>query len=224
MKNCKPLIFILIAFILSNSSFAGLFGPSNYEECVIDGVKNVKAEAAVNAIRQACMKKFPTKEMLEEKKKLAERDKIIAKCGLTKSDDTAGNIFLALQTRPEIRGFLNNLANRKFDTGSSQIYGVNYPYAIIEFQNNNKIGVSGLLIGMGINGSCSDKVSDYKATYYCTAQSAAEGVSAFSSGRINCPNEARNVKGGWCIIGFRPMHNPWIEGLAETMNNLDLCR
>ncbi len=222
MKKCRLTIF-LIAFLLFNSSHAGLFGPSNYEECIISEVKNAKTEAAANIIRQACMKKFPTKEMLDEKNKREEREKMVAKCRLTKNEDAAGNVFLSLQSNPGINGFLNNLVNRKLDVGSFQIYGVAYPYARIEFQNNNKVGVSGLLIGIGPKGNCSSSVSDYRATYYCTADSAMEGVSAYSSGSINCPNGARDAKGGWCVIGFRPMHNPWKDGLADTMNILNLC-
>ena len=222
MENYKSVLF-LAAVLFSNSSHAGLFGPSNYEECIIKEAKNAKTEAAVSVIRQACMKKFPTKEMLDEKRKSEEREKIITKCGLTKSEDTAGNLFISLQSRPEISGFLNNLINRRVDIGSFQSYGTSYPYARLEFQNNNKIGVSGLLIGIAPKGNCSSSVSEYRATYYCTAGSANEGVPPYSSGHISCPNEARNFKGGWCVIGFRPMHNPWRDGLADTMNSLNLC-
>lgn len=44
---------------LSGLTQAGLFGPSNYDDCVLEGVKNAKTDAAVNAVRSACYNKFP---------------------------------------------------------------------------------------------------------------------------------------------------------------------
>ena len=37
---------------------AGLFGPSTYEDCVLEGVKNAKVESAVGAIISSCNQKF----------------------------------------------------------------------------------------------------------------------------------------------------------------------
>lgn len=37
---------------------AGWFGPSNYSECVLDGMKGVTSDAAAQAIAGACRKKF----------------------------------------------------------------------------------------------------------------------------------------------------------------------
>lgn len=42
-------------------SFAGWFGPSDYDECIIDGMKNVTSDVAARLIRQSCAKKFPGK-------------------------------------------------------------------------------------------------------------------------------------------------------------------
>jgi|GEM_PF-1334861 len=50
-----------VAFLLCNTSTAGWFGPSNYSECVIDGMKGVSSDVAARAVSNACAAKFPAK-------------------------------------------------------------------------------------------------------------------------------------------------------------------
>ncbi len=40
-------------------ALGGWFGPSNYEECVLDKMKNITSDVAARAIASACRKKFP---------------------------------------------------------------------------------------------------------------------------------------------------------------------
>lgn len=48
---------------------AGLFGPSNYDECVLDGVKDAKTDMAARLVAQACRNKFPVKtEPIEQRR------------------------------------------------------------------------------------------------------------------------------------------------------------
>ena len=62
--NSKVLVFAFFIqlFGLSLSPFshahAGLFGPSNYEDCVLDYQKDAKVDQAVIAIAQMCSMKF----------------------------------------------------------------------------------------------------------------------------------------------------------------------
>ena len=51
---------MLIAIVSSNS-IAGIFGPSSYEDCLLDNLKEAKTSEAVQAMRQACALKFPAK-------------------------------------------------------------------------------------------------------------------------------------------------------------------
>jgi len=53
----KKIISILLT-LLSVNSYGGIFGPSNYEECVLDGLKNTKTESSVYLLRQTCQQKF----------------------------------------------------------------------------------------------------------------------------------------------------------------------
>jgi len=69
-------ILITLLFVLLNSpSHAGIFGPSNYEDCVIQGLKETKTEAAVNVLLEMCSSKFTKTEQPTPKK-----ENIPAKC------------------------------------------------------------------------------------------------------------------------------------------------
>jgi len=52
------LIPIFILFFLSNSAYASLFGPSNYEECMNDG-KVGRNLSEIQLKNKECRKKFP---------------------------------------------------------------------------------------------------------------------------------------------------------------------
>ena len=45
--------------LLTGSAQAGWFGPSTYEECVLENMKGVSSNAAALAIADACRAKFP---------------------------------------------------------------------------------------------------------------------------------------------------------------------
>lgn len=58
------LVFYVIATLLGTNSpaVAGLFGPSNYEECVIEGLKEAKTEFGAKMITSICSDKFPVRD------------------------------------------------------------------------------------------------------------------------------------------------------------------
>lgn len=53
----KVLGFTLM--LVSGATMAGWFGPSNYDECLLDNMKGVASNTAAVAIAQACRSKFP---------------------------------------------------------------------------------------------------------------------------------------------------------------------
>ena len=57
----KHLITILLFLLPVSLSHAGLFGPSNYEECVLENVKTAQTDRAVSAVMLMCQDKFPKK-------------------------------------------------------------------------------------------------------------------------------------------------------------------
>ena len=58
----KHLLITILLFLSSVSlSHAGLFGPSNYEECVLENVKTAQTDRAVSVVVMTCLDKFPQK-------------------------------------------------------------------------------------------------------------------------------------------------------------------
>ena len=49
----------IVLVLFSTSAFAGLFGPSDYDECIIDAMQGVTSDNAANYISHSCEKKFP---------------------------------------------------------------------------------------------------------------------------------------------------------------------
>ena len=72
MKSLRPAFF---AFVLAYplTVTAGLFGPDNYEECILDSMKGVTSDVAARAIAGACAKKFPA-----EKPAANMRDEVVS--------------------------------------------------------------------------------------------------------------------------------------------------
>lgn len=52
---------VALLFGYAGVSYAGIFGPSNYEDCVLEGMKGVKSDLAARVIISACAGKFPSK-------------------------------------------------------------------------------------------------------------------------------------------------------------------
>ena len=57
----KHLITILLFLLPASLSHAGLFGPSNYEECVLENVKTAQTKESVGVVVMMCQDKFPEK-------------------------------------------------------------------------------------------------------------------------------------------------------------------
>ena len=56
MKRLALAICCAAAF---GTATAGLFGPSNYEECVLENVKGVGSDIGARMVAAACAKQFP---------------------------------------------------------------------------------------------------------------------------------------------------------------------
>ena len=53
----------IVSICLSSNAYSALFGPSNYDECIIDSMKGVMSDIAARAIKQSCRDKYnPTPE------------------------------------------------------------------------------------------------------------------------------------------------------------------
>lgn len=59
-------ILVLLLLMVSNSCFAwGLFGPKDFDECILEHMKGVTSDSAARQIRRACRAKFIKEEAPE---------------------------------------------------------------------------------------------------------------------------------------------------------------
>lgn len=55
----RILFFVVWLFALTTISRAGVFGPSSYEDCILDSMKGVTSDDAARLVQLACREKFP---------------------------------------------------------------------------------------------------------------------------------------------------------------------
>lgn len=67
----RKILISIPALLFSINVYAGLFGPSNYEECLLENMKGVTSDEAANAIKYACATKYSEKAV---KKRCKERE------------------------------------------------------------------------------------------------------------------------------------------------------
>lgn len=166
----------LLTTLLSMNANAGLFGPSNYDECVLDGVKDAKTEMAARLVAQACRNKFPLKSEPTQQRMWID-------VGFYKQGST---------------GQRNALANKLSvvdNKHSTDLYGERVTK--IRLMNGYSFPVHNISVGLVKKGdksrSCPDNFSGYSEIVQCTGS--AEG---FKSGSFVCPR----VNAEFCITGF----------------------
>lgn len=166
------------------------FGPKNYEDCVLDGIKNAKSDQAANAVMFACRKKFP--------------DKTTAP--IVTYDPPGIRLFSALgANRPTLNQLITNIQINQIQvvqTGTNT-YGVkSYDYGhhlSLEITNRNDFPISNVEIGVSAKtGKCSWDDKDYSEIYTCTGNANSRGSSVF---RCEIPRiNSRKVY--TCLTGF----------------------
>lgn len=213
------LMGLCFIFVTSSSS-AGLFGPSDYDECVLDGLKNAKSKDLAPAIYNACANKFPTKPSRQDREDAAKSAAILKKCRITEEQNRS-RMVIGGDSRVGASAYIANLKSITLDASSKYSNS-------ISFQNNNKIGISAVQIGFGLdkrrNNSCSFASEDYKAVLNCFNLSTDNGVGAGSYGSLECDPNVRNFRNeSYCIIGFAPVYDRFIKGFAVTLDEMGLC-
>jgi hypothetical protein len=56
----RYIFFVIFLAIISNS-YAGVFGPSTYDECILENMKGTSSDLAARYVHHACREKFPFK-------------------------------------------------------------------------------------------------------------------------------------------------------------------
>ena len=59
MSRSLHVVLVLAVLLYPGIGRAGLFGPSNYDECITDSMKGVSSDVAARAIISSCQNQFP---------------------------------------------------------------------------------------------------------------------------------------------------------------------
>lgn len=188
----KNLILLIIIFTFVNAYAWNPFGPNNYEDCVLDGIKNAKSDQAANAVMFACRKKFPDKSQ---------------PAPVVTYDPPGVRLFSGLgMSRPNLNTLINNLnvtAAQVVQTGTNS-YGIkSYDYGhyfSIEITNRNEFQINNIEIGLTSlkNGTCTWDDKSYSEIHGCYGQ-----ANARSSGVFRCDiPRIENRKVRFCVTGF----------------------
>lgn len=71
--NARAVLVSGLLFIVSDS-FAGWFGPSNYDQCILDGMKGITSDVAARSVRSACGREFPSKTVKVKLRELSQSE------------------------------------------------------------------------------------------------------------------------------------------------------
>ncbi|MBF0565558.1 MAG: tetratricopeptide repeat protein [Nitrospirae bacterium] len=55
----KKFFLLILALFISRDSSAGWFGPSNYDECILEKMKGVSSDVAADEVKEACKRQYP---------------------------------------------------------------------------------------------------------------------------------------------------------------------
>ncbi|MBF0566253.1 MAG: tetratricopeptide repeat protein, partial [Nitrospirae bacterium] len=55
----KNVLLLILALIVSRQGEAGIFGPSTYDECILEKMKGVSSDVAADEVKKACRRRYP---------------------------------------------------------------------------------------------------------------------------------------------------------------------
>lgn len=91
------LFFILTVYSLTPVyAIADWFGPDDYDECIIAGMKGVQSDVAAQLVHRSCLKKFPlkkSKSQISQKIPLESKEHITGRASITSYGYFSGNIY-----------------------------------------------------------------------------------------------------------------------------------
>jgi hypothetical protein len=207
-------ILIFGFFFYNNNAFAqwwNLSEPKDFDECIIRNMKSGMGDEAVRAIRRSCINKYPPKADLKK----IELDARYKKCKI-ESDHMRNHMFLSVDPSSSTSLQAANVIS-KFESRS-------FKDSYISFQNKNSFGISGVLLGFTKSKQCTNVISDFKYTAYCTATNTNEGISSNSYGSLWCrslPSESKSM--GYCMIAFSPRYNQFDNSFLNFSERNGFC-
>lgn len=140
-------LFIFIFLCLNFGVSAGLFGPSNYHECIKDGLKDARTNKALAMLKRSCMAEFP-----EKNSSFNKYSKLLKSCGVK------GYSF---------EHWLPNFheGTKKITKSLSYTYDANYTLSI---QNNSAYDFRNVRIGLA---NSNEQCKNFVVAVECTRRS-----------------------------------------------------
>ena len=215
----KLLVTVIILFGSFNAH-AGLFGPSNYNECVIDGLKDITNDKAIALLKQTCADEFPTKEQKENKSKYKQVTKQLKSCGVK---GYAFEYFLPIG-HPASKDFLNKVVK-----GKTQYDPNKHPEVYLS--NVTKYALSGLKLGWAEKGKDCGKENVFRVK--CTALPVGTPLYPGNTGNFFCDSvnysvvdTNKNYK--YCLISAKigkiSNEGSHEEQLLDFLQNEGFCK
>jgi hypothetical protein len=176
-----------ILLVVSVMAYAGWFGPSNYEDCVLDGMKSAKSATSANAVVAACYKKFNQNDTVEPYR-----------------------IYIfstLLEFLPAVNELVNKIELTNYAASKNdELYissnggWVSGRRLNVEVMNRNGFQLEGVEVGIPKYSTCGPYQSDYAEVYKCLDSSAPP----FGSGQFKCeiPRLDSRKIDELCITGF----------------------
>ena len=161
------------ALLIPIVSHAGWFGPSNFQDCVLEGMKGVSSDQAANAITAVCRQKFPHTPTEAEKQAAKEPAK---RYGTPRINLWDGNAGINIVNRVKIGTW----------SGSS-----------ISVTNRNSFTLNGIYVGVpsaSKEKTCATSADSYREIHFCSG-SAGPNL----TGKFNCKEVPASVS--FCLTG-----------------------
>lgn len=88
-------IVIIFSMLSVQISTAGIFGPKDYDECILQSMKGVTSDVAARLIWKSCREKFPLNQNSKKGKKLSSEivGKITGRAGFNGYGSFTGNLY-----------------------------------------------------------------------------------------------------------------------------------
>jgi hypothetical protein len=185
----KKTIFTTI--LIPIVSYAGWFGPSNFQDCVLEGMKGVNGDQAAKLVAMACRQKFPEK--ATPPTPAAEVRELHSFSAATANRPSLNALILKIESN----GTLVESHGKDFGSGvKSADFGYHLVYEVI---NRNDFQIFGIEVGIPKRpGACSWSAQDYSEIYDCDGQAREN-----QSGKFRCDiPRIEKRKLATCIIGF----------------------
>jgi hypothetical protein len=220
-NNSRQLFLLTLAILFHTSANAQWYNPfakKTAEDCVLEKIKETRGEDAVRALQMSCYSKYPSvNSSSTDDAALKAKNKRLERCGL-KQDTYKTHIYFSnlFFYSPRNSVYLGNIKRPKYDRSRN----------VIEFQNNNDIGISGVMVGFTKAKQCSDNKDGYEIITYCKAQGygTQSGVSPNSFGTASCGNVPRDATSlGYCVVGYSPFYDQFDDSLLEFSERNGYC-